>query len=130
MRPDSEGLRRRQFLERLGCAALSIRILTLTDGASAVEAAPPDCLAVTSSLDSKLGHWAGHTHLLYVPLQSFRAPPPEGVTLSTTRTYFHSHEVVLTQAQLVDIARGSAVRVSDTAGAHTYSIELSERVAV
>ena len=122
---DSKLSRRREFLELLGYAALSLRILPLTAAACAVETAPPDSLSVISSRNSKLGHWAAHTHLLYVPLQFFRAPPREGVTLSTTWTFLHSHEVALTQAQLVTVARGGSVQVKDSAGAHTFSIELS-----
>jgi hypothetical protein len=116
--------RRRQFLKLLGYAALSIQILPLTGCSSAEETAPPDSLAVTSSRNSKLGRWAYHSHLLYVPLQLFRAPPRQGVTLSTTRTYFHSHEVPLTQDQLFTVARGGAVQVNDSAGAHSFSIQL------
>jgi hypothetical protein len=116
---------RRQFLKLLGYAALSVQILPLTGCSAAVETAPADSLAVTSSRDSKLGRWAHHSHLLYVPLQSFKAPPREGVTLSTTRTYLHSHEVALSQAQLVTVARGGTVLVKDSGGAHTFSIELS-----
>jgi hypothetical protein len=54
----------------------------------------------------------------------FEAPPREGVTLSTTWTYFHSHEVALTHAELVTVAGGGRVQVKDSGGAHTYSIEL------
>ena len=117
--------RRREFLGLLGYAALSVQLLPLTGCDSAVEEAPPDSLAVTSSRASKLGQWAAHTHLLYVPLQSFRAPPEQGLALSTTRKFFHSHEVILTRAQLVTVAGGGAVEVTDSAGAHTFSIEFS-----
>ena len=119
---DSKISQRRQFLKLLGYAALSVQILPLTGEALAVEAAPADSLAVTSSRNSKLGRWAYHSHILYVPLQLFRAPPPQGVTLSTTWTFLHFHEVALTQAQLVTVARGGTVQVE--AGAHTFSIEL------
>src|SRR5262245_55399187 len=116
---DSEILRR-QFLELLGYAALSV-----TSTACAAEKAPADSLAVTSSSNSKLGDWVAHTHLLYIPLSLFTAPPREGVTLSTTRTFLHSHQVALTEAQLVAVARGDTVLVEDASAAHTYSIELS-----
>jgi hypothetical protein len=113
-------LRRRQFLELLGRAALSVPI-----GACAAETAPADSLAVTSSRNSKLGRWAAHSHFLYVPLRLFEAPPQQGVTLSTTWKFLHSHEVALTRAQLVTVARGGTVRVEDSSTAHTFSIELS-----
>jgi hypothetical protein len=122
---DSNSSQRRQFLKLLGYTALSVQILPLTGGALAVETAPADSLAVTSSRDSKLGRWAYHSHVLYVPLQLFRALPPQGVTLSTTWTFLHSHEVALTQADLVTVARGGTVQVKDSLGAHTFSIELS-----
>jgi hypothetical protein len=117
---------RRRFLKLLGYAALSVQILPLTRGALAVEAAPADSLAVTSSRDSKLGSWVAHTHVLYVPLHLFGTPPPGGITLSTTWTFFHAHEVTLTQDELLTVARGGAVRVKDSAGAHSFSIELTQ----
>ena len=116
---------RRQFLKLLGYAALSVQILSLTEEATAAEAAPADSLAVTSSRGSRLGRWAYHSHVLYVPLELFRAPPQPGVTLSTTWTFLHSHEVTLTQAQLVTVARGGSVRVNESSGVHSFSIELS-----
>lgn len=114
---------RRRFLKLLGCTALSVQILPLIDGAMAVETAPVDSLAVTSSRNSNLGHWAYHSHILYVPMQLFRAPPEQGVTLSTTWAFLHFHRVALTQAQLITVARGGTVQASS--GAHTFSIELS-----
>jgi hypothetical protein len=118
-------MERRQFLKLLGYAALSVQMLPLTGCPSAVETAPVDSLTVTSSRNSKVGRWAAHSHVLYVPLHLFRAPPREGATLSTTRTFLHSHEVALTQEQLVTVARGGTVRVKDSNGTHTFSIELS-----
>jgi hypothetical protein len=115
---------RRRFLKLLGQAALSVQILPLTGCSSAVEVPPADSLVVTSSRNSKVGRWADHSHILYVPLRLFRVPPREGVTLTTTRTFLHTHEVVLTQAELATVARGGAVQVKDTNGTHTFSIEL------
>jgi hypothetical protein len=116
--------RRREFLKLLGFAALTVQIVPMLGCEHGEEPAPPDSLAVTSSRTSKLGEWVAHTHVLYVPLRLFTAPPPEGVSLSTTRTYFHSHQVVLTQDQLAAIARGDEVRVKDQSSAHDYSIRL------
>ena len=117
--------RRRQFLRVLGYAALSVQLLPWTGCASAEELPPPDSLTLTSSRNSKLGEWAAHTHLLYIPLRLFQTPPREGVTLSTTRTYFHSHMVVLTREQLSAVARGGTVLVEASGGAHTFSVELA-----
>jgi hypothetical protein len=122
---ESNTLRRRRFLELLGYAALSVQLLPLTGCSSAVEAPPDDSLAVTSSRNSKVGRWADHAHILYVPLQLMSAPPRKGVTLSTTRMFLHSHEVALTEAQLITVAGGGTVQVKDTDGTHTFSIELS-----
>ena len=115
---------RRRFLKLLGYAAISVQILPPTGCSSAAEPSPADSLAVTSSRNSKVGHWADHSHILYIPLPLFRTPPPEGASLSTTRAFLHSHEVVLTEAQLVTVARGGTVQVKDTNGTHTFSIEL------
>ena len=122
---DPEISRRREFLKLLGYAALSLQILPLTACSLPEAEAPADSLAVTSSRGSKLGHWADHSHILYVPLQAFRIPPRQGVVLSTTRTYLHSHTVALTQAQLITVGRGGTVQVDDSTGVHSFSIELS-----
>lgn len=121
---DHTSLRRRKFLELSGYAALSFQLLPLMTACAAGKA-PADSLTVTSSQGSKLGHWADHSHLLYVPLKLFQDPPPKGVTLSTTRTYLHSHDVALTREQLVTVARGGALRVRDTSGTHEFAIELA-----
>src|SRR5262245_15087789 len=114
--------RRRRFLELLGYAALSVQLLP-AGVASAVETAPADSLVVTSSRGSKVGRWADHFHLLYVPLRLLRAPPREGATLSTTWAFLHFHEVALSQDQLLTVAHGGTIRLE--IGAHTFSIELS-----
>ena len=106
---DLEISRRRQFLKLLGYTALWVQIIPLTDCAWAADTAPADSLAVTSSRNSKLGRWAYHSHLLYIPLELFRAPPRQGVTLSTTWAFLHFHEVALTQAQLATVAGGGTV---------------------
>jgi hypothetical protein len=117
-------LRRRAFLRLLGYAALSDQVLPLTGAACAEQAAPPDSLAVTSSRNSKLGRWAFHSHLLYVPLALFREPPSAGVALSTTWKFLHSHELTLSQAQLAAIARGETVETKDASAAHDFAIAL------
>ena len=104
---------------------MSMPLLYVANADPSVAAAPADSLEVTSSRTSKLGDWVAHTHLLYVPLAWFRDPPQGGVTLSTTRTYFHSHEVALTEAQLQEVAKGGTVRVTDLSNAHLYSIALA-----
>lgn len=116
--------RRRQFLELLGYTALAVQLLPMAGCAMADETAPADSLAVTSSRTSKLGEWVAHTHFLYVPLKLFTAPPPEGVVLSTTRTYLHSHQVVLSEEQLATVGRGGTVELADLSNAHRYSIRL------
>jgi len=116
--------RRREVLRLLGFAVLAVQVVPLGGCGSPAQTPPADSLAVTSSLGSRLGHWADHSHVLYVPLDLLRAPPREGVTLYTTRTYFHSHEVTLTHDQLTAVARGATVQVSDSVEAHHYSIRL------
>src|SRR5262249_6922345 len=103
-------MHRRRFLKLLAWTAVSVQILPVTGDGSAEDMAPPDSLAVTSSRNSKLGEWAAHSHILYVPLQLFRAPPSEGVTLSTTWAAFHFHDVPLTRDQLVTVAQGGTVQ--------------------
>src|SRR5262245_19566699 len=120
---ESKASRRRQFLKLLGYTTVMVQILPLTAGCSGEETAPADSLAVISSRNSNVGRWAYHSHVLYVPLRLFRAPPREGVTLSTTWAFLHFHQVALTQDQLVTVAGGGAVRVE--AGAHTFSIQLT-----
>ena len=106
-------------------AALAVPLVRIGGLAMADEGAPADSLAVTSSSNSKLGRWVAHTHVLYVPMSAVRTPPSQGVTLHTTRTFFHSHQVVLMQDQLLAVARGGTVLAKDTSDAHTYAINLS-----
>jgi hypothetical protein len=120
---DFRATERREFLLVLGYAVLAVHVLPLTACDSTPEAAPPDNLTVTSSSNSKLGAWAAHSHLLHVPLRLLRTPPRGGVTLSTTRKFFHSHEVTLTEAQLLTVARGETVEVAASGGAHTFAIQ-------
>jgi hypothetical protein len=116
---------RRQVLKVLGYAALSVQIVPLATACAVEEHAPADQLTVHSSSNSKLGEWAAHSHLLYVPLRLFRQPPTAAVSLDTTWTFLHRHEVVLTHDQLVTVAQGGAVQVQDTQGVHGFAIRLS-----
>ena len=50
--------------------------------------------------------------------------PPRGVKLESTRALFHTHEVELTQEQLVTVNQGGAV--TKIGGSHLFVIALAE----
>ncbi len=67
----------------------------------------------------------GHAHSLCVPAATLSGPPPEGVTLATTTSLDHQHEVKLTQAQLETIAAGGSVSVvTSVTNGHTHGFSI------
>jgi hypothetical protein len=66
-----------------------------------------------------------HYHELQIPLAAIEAPPTEGLRLRTTTVSLHSHAVTLTQQELMNLAGGMIVVVSDTdVGEHEFTVQL------
>ena len=66
-----------------------------------------------------------HSHSFSVPSADLTTPPPSGVSGATTEAQFHSHELVITQANLQSAMSGQTVKVqtSNVVGhIHTFTI--------
>jgi hypothetical protein len=72
---------------------------------------------------------ADHTHMVCVPLADINAAPGAGTTYTTTpaATDGHTHDVVLTQAELRSLAAGQTIDVTTTiTESHTHDFALVE----
>jgi len=66
-----------------------------------------------------------HSHSFSVPSVALTSPPPAGISGATTSAQLHSHDVVITQADLQGAMSGQAVKVetSNVIGhTHTFTI--------
>lgn len=123
-------MNRRQFLSN--AAVMGTAVLLVTPGAQAIsgcganEPAQANLIRGQSLVAPSVGCLLfTHHHELEVPLQLLKNPPVDGVTLRTTRVFAHSHNVILTQKNLLDIAAGQAVVVMDSLNLeHQFTIQL------
>jgi len=60
-----------------------------------------------------------------IPYAVLKAPPRQGVELTTTRALFHRHTIVLTQEQLILVNQGGMV--TQKASSHLFVIALATR---
>jgi hypothetical protein len=67
----------------------------------------------------------GHVHDLLVPYAVLRMPPAEGVELTSTKAFLHTHNIRLTQADLEAITDGGTV--SKKSSSHIFLIALADR---
>jgi len=115
---------RREFVEGLGFAVLTV--LSLPRSAHASGSLPnegnegADSLAIHSSPGL-----VSHVHDLLIPYAVLKAPPRQGVELTTTRALFHRHTIVLTQEQLILVNQGGMV--TQKASSHLFVIALATR---
>ena len=115
---------RREFVEGLGFAVLTV--LSLPRSAHASGNLPnggsesADSLAIHSSPGL-----VSHVHDLLIPYAVLKAPPRQGVELTTTRALFHRHTIVLTQEQLILVNQGGTV--TQKASSHLFVIALATR---
>jgi hypothetical protein len=108
---------RRKFIVGVGGAVLIAQFLPLIARASGDEAT--DNLIIHSGPG-----FVPHTHDLLIPYAVLHAPPVQGVKLESTRALFHTHELVLTQEQLVLVSRGGTVEA--IGGSHLFVIALAK----
>ena len=116
---------RRRVLLQAGVAVFAAWCLPSNSAAS--ESAPRLKPVGTGNLVIRSGSgFVPHTHDLVIPYAILRAPPPRGVKLISTNSFLHTHEVVLTQAQLVAVIHGETVIA--TGGSHTFAIALGRAI--
>jgi len=64
-------------------------------------------------------------HDLLIPFAILKAPPREGVALTTTEALLHRHTIGLTREQLITVNRGGTV--TQKASSHLFVIALAKR---
>lgn len=123
---DQLGADRRGFIKRVGLALLSVRLLPSV--ARAQDHATGDSNDAAGNLIIRSGQgFVPHTHDLWIPYATLRSPPPQGVTLISTKARDHTHEVVLSHDQLAAVNNGETV--SAKGGSHTFVIAMALAVS-
>ncbi len=118
------GIDRRRFINGVGVALLTVQVLPWIAHASA---SPTDGNIAAENLIIHSGPgFVPHTHDLLVPYALLKAPPREGVRLESTMSLFHTHDVVLSQEQLIAVNHGATVTA--IGGSHTFVIALGNAV--
>lgn len=115
---------RRTFIEAVGMAVLTVQCLPLTAHAS--EHAPSEGKEAADSLIIRSGPGLlNHVHDLLVPYVVLKAPPTQGVELTSTQALLHQHTIVLTQKELTTVSQGGTV--TQKASSHLFVIALAKR---
>lgn len=110
---------RRGFIKDVALVLLTVPFLPSNAGASEPSpGAPPGTLIIHSGPG-----FVPHTHDLWIPYAILRAPPPEGVKLTSTLSRGHTHEVALSHQDLAAVNRGGTVSVKG--GSHTFVIAMA-----
>jgi hypothetical protein len=125
VRPEmNQGMDRRKFIEGVGVAVLTVQLLPLIAHASGNSPSEGDKAADNLIIHSGPG-FIPHVHDLLIPYAVLDATPLKGVKLETTKALFHTHDVALTQEQLVIVKQGGTVTARG--GSHLFVIELADR---
>ena len=123
---DKIGTNRRGLIKGVGVALLTVQLLPSIAHAS--EGPPDDSNDSAETLIIRSGPgFVPHTHDLWIPYAILRTPPPQGVTLISTKARDHTHEVVLSHDQLATVNGGG--RVSAMGGSHTFVIAMALAVS-
>jgi hypothetical protein len=101
-------LDRRKFSKGVGVAVVTAQCLSLIACASGNSPSDGNKAADNLIIHSSAGTLS-HVHDLLIPYAVLNAPPLQGVKLETTRALFHTHDVVLTQEQLIVVNQGGTV---------------------
>jgi hypothetical protein len=113
---------RRTFLQGIGIAVLAVHSLTLI-GCESGDPPIDDRTKVDNLiLHSSPGKF-DHVHDLLIPYALLRTPPSEGVKLLSTKSFFHRHEIALTQDDLTTVNQGGSV--TRKASSHLFVIALA-----
>jgi hypothetical protein len=115
---------RREFMRGLGIAVLTVQMLPLIARAS--ENPPSDGNEADDNLVIESGPGLfSHVHHLLVPWAVLRTPPHQGIELTTTRALFHTHNIALTQKQLIAVSQGGTVMAKSSS--HSFVIALARQ---
>jgi hypothetical protein len=114
---------RRTFLQGLGLAVLAVQSLALI-GCESGNPLIDDKKAVDNLIMQSSPGTFDHVHDLLIPYALLRTPPSEGVKLTSTRAFFHRHEIALTQEELTTVNQGGSV--TRKASSHLFVIALAK----
>lgn len=116
-------MNRRNFVKHFGYATLCLQVASLSKSFA------EDSVTVQSE-----GWRFPHFHLLRVPKNEIMNPTEKGLTLRTEPSqgpinfipglWNHTHQVQLTQKDLLDIKVGREINVRDDSQVHTFTIKL------
>lgn len=121
---DTVSLDRRQFLNQLGVAVLTVRCLS-------VKALDSEKWhrGTTGAYDDLLIHSGpgafSHEHELLIPMAVIKTPPREGVQLTSSKAFLHRHPISLTQKELSSVSQGGTV--VQKASSHVFVIALAKQ---
>jgi hypothetical protein len=115
----NQGVDRRRFIKGAGVAILTLQCLPLIAHASGSSPSDDNEAADNLIIHSGPG-FIPHAHDLLIPYAVLNLPPLQGVTLETTQALFHTHDVVLTQEQLIIVNQGGTVTAKG--GSHLFVI--------
>ena len=114
---------RRKFMKAVGIAVLTVQCLPLM--AHTLENQPTDGKNTADNLIIQSGPGAfSHVHDLLIPYAVLKAPPLEGVKLTSTEAVFHQHNIALTREQLISVNQGGTV--TQKASSHLFVIALAK----
>jgi len=114
---------RRTFLRGLGLAVLAVQSLALI-GCESGDPPIDDKMAVDNLIMKSSPGAFDHVHDLLIPYALLRIPPSEGVKLLSTKSFFHRHEIALTQEELTTVNQGGSV--TRKASSHLFVIALAK----
>ena len=115
---------RREFVTGVGMAVLTVQCLPLMAHAS--RNPPTDGRERADDLIIQSGPGLfRHVHDLRIPYAVLNAPPPQGITLTTTESLYHQHNIALTQNELAIVKQGGTV--TQKASSHLFVIALANR---
>jgi hypothetical protein len=114
---------RRKFMKAVGIAVLTVQCLPLI--AQASEDPPTGGKKTADNLIIQSGPGLfSHVHDLLIPYTVLKAPPLQGVKLTTTEAVFHRHNIALTREQLIIVNQGGIV--TQKASSHLFVIALAK----
>ncbi len=115
---------RRTFIKEVCLAVLTVQCLPLIAHASVD---PPSGGRETND-DLIIRSGPGlfdHVHDLLIPYAVLKAPPRQGVELTSTQSFFHRHDIALTREQITLVNQGGTV--TKKASSHLFVIALAIR---
>ena len=121
---EAVSLDRRQFLNQLGIAVLTVQCLS----ANALDSGDWH-QGITGALDDLLIHSGpgafSHEHDLLIPMAVIKTPPREGVHLTSSKALLHRHPISLTEQELTTVGLGGTV--VQKASSHVFVIALAKQ---